>query len=216
MTDVDPLLRNIAGSTSERRPGQDIEPDSLEMAIGRNVRALRLSSGLSVGEMAARIGISKPMLSKIENAQTSCSLSTLSALSKGLDVPVTSLFRGADNRREAVFVPAGTGPAIMRNGTREGHLYESLGALRGQHQRLEPLLVTLTAESETFPLFQHPGTELIYLLAGEMSYGHSHSVYALAPGDALLLDGEGQHGPTALTRLPIRFLSIVAFPDVPG
>jgi transcriptional regulator with XRE-family HTH domain len=216
MTDVDPLLRNIAGSTSERRPGQDIEPDSLEMAIGRNVRALRLSSGLSVGEMAARIGISKPMLSKIENAQTSCSLSTLSALSKGLDVPVTSLFRGADNRREAVFVPAGTGPAIMRNGTREGHLYESLGALRGQHQRLEPLLVTLTAESETFPLFQHPGTELIYLLEGEMSYGHSHSVYALAPGDALLLDGEGQHGPTALTRLPIRFLSIVAFPDVPG
>jgi len=156
------------------------------------------------------------MLSKIENAQTSCSLSTLSALSKGLDVPVTSLFRGADNRREAVFVPAGTGPAIMRNGTREGHLYESLGALRGQHQRLEPLLVTLTAESETFPLFQHPGTELIYLLEGEMSYGHSHSVYALAPGDALLLDGEGQHGPTALTRLPVRFLSIVAFPDVPG
>lgn len=216
MTDIDPLLRNLAGSTSERRPGQDVEEDSLERAIGRNVRSLRLQSGLSVGDMAVRVGISKPMLSKIENAQTSCSLGTLSALSKGLDVPVTSLFRGAENRREAIFVPAGTGPAIMRNGTREGHLYESLGALRGQHQRLEPLLVTLTAESETFPLFQHPGTELIYMLDGEMSYGHSHSVYPLAPGDALLLDGEGPHGPTELTRLPIRFLSIVAFPDGPS
>lgn len=217
MTDRDPLLRNVAGSTSERRPGDQVDDEvTLEAAIGRNVRSLRQQSGLSVADMAIRVGISKAMMSKIENAQTSCSLATLSALSRGLDVPVTSLFRGADDRREAVFVPAGTGPAIMRNGTREGHLYELLGALRGQHQRLEPLLVTLTAESETFPLFQHPGTEFIYLLDGEMSYGHSHSVYELGPGDALLLDGEGQHGPTALTRLPIRFLSIVAFPDGTG
>lgn len=213
MTDVDPLLRNIAGSTSERRPGQELEASSLESAIGRNARALRLQFGLSVGDMASRIGISKAMLSKIENAQTSCSLGTLDALARGLDVPVTSLFRGAENSREALFTRAGSGPAIMRNGTMQGHLYESLGALRGQHQRLEPLLVTLTAESETYPLFQHPGTELIYMLDGEMNYGHSHLEYTLAPGDALLLDGEGPHGPTMLTRLPIRFLSIVAFPD---
>ncbi|MCE0768621.1 helix-turn-helix transcriptional regulator [Pseudonocardia kujensis] len=61
--------------------------------------------------MAVRTGISKPMLSKIENAQTSCSPTTVARLADALDVPVTSLFRGADTPREAVFTPAGAGTA---------------------------------------------------------------------------------------------------------
>ncbi|MGC4991978.1 helix-turn-helix domain-containing protein [Nocardia salmonicida] len=185
----------------------------LERIIGRQVRTLRQSTGLSVGDMAAKVGISKAMLSKIENAQTSCSLSTLARLAAGLDVPVTSLFRGADAAREAVYVPAGHGAVIVGRGTRVGHHYELLGGLRGQHKRLEPVLVTLTEASETFPLFQHAGTELLYMLEGVMVYGHGDSEYTLRPGDSLLLDGEGAHGPNELVRLPIRFLAVTAYPD---
>lgn len=185
----------------------------LERVIAEQVRKLRKSSGLSVGEMAAKVGISKAMLSKIENAQTSCSLATLARLAAGLDVPVTSLFRGADTPREAVYVAAGRGAEIVGRGTRVGHHYELLGALRGQHKRLEPVLVTLTDDSEVFPLFQHAGTELLYMLEGVMVYGHGDSEYTLRPGDSLLLDGEGTHGPNELVRLPIRFLAVTAYPD---
>lgn len=212
MADRDPLLRNVAGSARDRDPDAPVDA-GLEEVIALNVRALRVQSGLSVSDMADRVGISKAMLSKIENAQTSCSLSTLGRLAAGLDVPVTSLFRGADAEREAAFTAAGTGARIVRNGTKVGHEYELLGALRGQHKRLETLLVTLTEHSETYPLFQHPGTEFIYLLEGIMEYGHSRSTYRLGPGDSLQFDGEGAHGPTALIALPIRFLSIIAFPD---
>ena len=134
-------------------------------------------------------------------------------LASGLDVPVTSLFRGADTEREAVFVESGHGAVIVGRGTRIGHHYELLGALRGQHKRLEPVLVTLTNASEVFPLFQHAGTEMLYMLEGVMVYGHGESEYTLRPGDSLLLDGEGLHGPHELVRLPIRFLAITAYPD---
>lgn len=187
-------------------------PD-LERVIAIQVRALRRATGLSVGDMAVKVGISKAMLSKIENAQTSCSLNTLARLAAGLDVPVTSLFRGADSAREAVYVEAGHGAVIVGRGTRIGHHYELLGALRGQHKRLEPVLVTLTDASEVFPLFQHAGTEMLYMLEGVMIYGHGESEYTLRPGDSLLLDGEGLHGPHDLVRLPIRFLAITAYPD---
>jgi transcriptional regulator with XRE-family HTH domain len=188
----------------------------LEKAIAVQVRRLRQDAGLTLAEMAVLSGISKPMLSKIENALTSCSLTTLARLAATLDVPVTSLFRGADTPREAVFTAAGAGARIVARGTRVGHDYTLLGALRGPHKRMEAHLVTLTERSEEFPLFQHPGTELLYMLEGEMVYSHGDSTYTLRPGDALQLDGEGVHGPKDLTDLPIRFLSVVAYGELPS
>lgn len=207
------LLRNVEGQARERSADEPLATDNLAETLGFNVRALRQQHGLSVSEMAERIGLSKAMLSKIENAQTSSSLSTLGLLARGLDVPVTSLFRGADTDRVAMYTAAGTGPMITRNGTKVGHAYELLGALRGQHKRLESLLVTLSQDSDAYPLFQHPGTEFIYLLEGVMEYGHGTSTYRLEPGDTLQFDGEAPHGPTELIQLPIRFLSVIAFPD---
>ncbi|GAB92790.1 helix-turn-helix domain-containing protein [Gordonia rhizosphera] len=203
--DPAPVQREVA---ADAPTGND-----LEAAIAHQVRLLRRNAGMSVADMAAKVGISKAMLSKIENAQTSCSLSTLARLAAGLDVPVTSLFRDADVAREAVYTESGRGAVIVGRGTRIGHHYEMLGGLRGQHKRLEPVLVTLTDDSEVFPRFQHPGTELLYMLEGEMVYGHGTAEYTLRPGDALLLDGEGIHGPHDLVRLPIRFLAVTAYPD---
>jgi transcriptional regulator with XRE-family HTH domain len=208
-----PLLRNQSGSARDRDPTQPVDEVEIETAIGLNVRKLRQQHGLTVAEMAVRVGISKAMLSKIENAQTSCSLSTLALLAKGFDVPVTSLFRGADVERPAAFVKSGGGAQIVREGTREGHEYRLLGSLRGEHKRLECLHVTLSDKSQTYPLFQHPGTEFIYMLEGVMDYGHSRTVYRLNPGDSLQIDGEGAHGPVDLVEVPIRFLSVIAFPD---
>ncbi|SNQ49670.1 putative transcriptional regulator [Frankia canadensis] len=184
---------------------------ALERVIAARVREYRLAAALSVAELARRSKLSKAMLSKIENAQTSCSLSTLSRLAGGLGVPVTALFRGVDDEREAVFVPAGHGARILRHGNRVGHLYELLGTLRGGHRRMEPMLVTLSEPAEVFPLFQHEGTEFLYLLEGVLEYGHGEARYLLRPGDALMFDGLGPHGPVRLIELPIRFLSITAY-----
>jgi transcriptional regulator with XRE-family HTH domain len=193
--------------------GADVQPGALEQVIARQVRQFRLAAGLSVGELAAHAGMSKAMVSKIELAQTSCSLTTLARIAAGLEVPVTALFRGVDAEREAVFTRAGHGSEIVRRGSKVGHHYELLGALRGAHKRLEPLLVTLTESSEVFPLFQHPGTEFLYMLEGVMVYGHGLARYTMHPGDSLQFDGEAPHGPDELVELPIRFLSILAHPD---
>ena len=188
----------------------------LERAIAVQVRRHRRARGMTVGELAVRAGISKAMLSKIENSLTSSSLTTLARLAAALDVPVTALFRGADGDREAVYTPADGGARIVARGSRIGHEYTLIGALRGPQKRMEAHVVTLTERSEIFPLFQHPGTELLFMLEGEMVYGHGEASYTLGPGDALQLDGEGVHGPQELLALPIRFLSVVAYGDPHG
>ena len=54
----EPLLRNRSGTARDRDPQAPVEELEIEAAIGRNVRQLRLQHGLTVAEMAARIGIS--------------------------------------------------------------------------------------------------------------------------------------------------------------
>jgi transcriptional regulator with XRE-family HTH domain len=191
--------------------GSESPSGQMGQVIANHVRSRRLEIGLNVGQLAERTGISKGMLSKIENAQTSPSLSTLERLSSALDMPVTSLFRGLAEERDAVFVKAGSGPEIVRKGTRAGHTYELLGTLRGPYKRVEPLLVSLAESTEVFPLFQHAGIELLYMLEGTMEYSYGREHYQMEKGDTLQFEGDIPHGPTKLIKLPIRFLSITIY-----
>jgi transcriptional regulator with XRE-family HTH domain/mannose-6-phosphate isomerase-like protein (cupin superfamily) len=199
----------------EPQPGP-AAPAQLEAVIGWRVRSRAREIGLSSSELADRVGLSRAMISKIENAQVSPSLATITRLADALDVPVTSLFQGLDEERDALFTRAGGGPELGRPGTRSGHRYQLLGSMRGPAKRMEPMLVTLTSESEVFPLYQHAGTEFLYVLEGEMDYGYAGATYQMAPGDSLQFDGEAAHGPVRLTRLPVRFLSVTAYGQPPS
>ncbi len=193
-------------------PGASPDTATLEQLLGqtiaRRVREYRGQLGLTVAQLAERSGLSKGMLSKIENAQTSPSLSTLARLSDALAVPVTAFFRGLDEEGDILHVRSGQGLEIQHKGTRTGHIYRILGVMRAPHDRFEPLLVTLMEPTEVFPLYQHPGTELIYMLEGRMEYSYGRARYQVEPGDTLQFNGEITHGPTDLLELPIRFLSI--------
>jgi len=201
------------GSAPEDRDRQRVDPfdSGVGWVIAQRVREYRNHLGLTVEQLAERSGISKGMLSKIENAQASPSLGTLVKLAGAIAVPLTSLFRGLEEEHDALLVRSGQGVEIVRKGTRVGHRYELLGEMRGPNKVVEPMLVTLNEHSEVFPLFQHPGVEFIYMLEGVIEYGHGADRYVLRPGDALQFSGEVVHGPTELVDVPIKFLSVIAY-----
>jgi transcriptional regulator with XRE-family HTH domain len=184
-------------------------PNRLEAAIGSQVRAFRNQLGMTVAEVSKQAGLSQGMWSKIENGVTSPSLATLSSVARALNVPVTSLFRRYEEQRDVTLVKAGQGLAIERRGTRAGHQYQLLGHTVGKPYSIEPYLITVTDKTDVFPLFEHAGMELIYMLEGKMDYRHGNSTYRLEPGDSLFFDADAPHGPEELIDLPARFLSII-------
>lgn len=190
-----------------------VNDNRLELAIGREVRAFRKKQDLTVNDLAKLTGLSTGMLSKIERGIASPSLATLRALSAALQVPVTAFFRKFEEQRDATFVKAGDGLVIERRGTRAGHQYQLLGHSLGKSISVEPYLITLTRESEVFPVFQHEGYEFIYMLEGRIDYRYSDKTYQLKPGDSLSFDADAPHGPEELLELPIRFLSIIVHPQ---
>jgi transcriptional regulator with XRE-family HTH domain len=185
----------------------------LQTAIGREVRFCRKRHGMTLAELAEAAGVSLGMMSKIENGHISPSLATLQALAKALAVPLSSLLRRFEQGRNAVFVKSGMGVEVGRRGTRAGHQYNLLGYI-GHNTggiSVEPYLITLTRDTDTFPLFQHAGIELLYLLEGELTYRHGTSIYRLMPGDSLFFDADAPHGPDELIKLPIRLLSVISY-----
>jgi len=188
--------------------------NNLELAIGHEVRKLRKKLGLTVTDLSNATGISSGMLSKIENGNISPSLASLQALSRALGIPLTTLFRGFEERRSASFVKSGEGLNIERRGTRAGHQYSLLGHIDDNSSgvMVEPYLITLTAESDVFPTFQHEGLEFLYMISGEVVYRHANLLYRMRAGDSLLFDADAPHGPEQLVRLPARYLSIICYP----
>ena len=187
----------------------------LEVAIGHEVRALRKTLGITVAELAAATGLSVGMLSKIENGNTSPSLTTLQALARALGVPVTTFFRRFEEERGAVHVRAGEGVDVERRGTRAGHQYTLLGHIGANSGGVvvEPYLITLSEDSDVFPTFQHDGLEFLYMLEGRVTYRHGEKLYPLAPGDSLFFDADAPHGPEKLNKLPARYLSVISYPQ---
>ena len=190
------------------RPAQS---QTLEASIGNQVRNLRKSANLTVMEMANQAGLSISMLSKIENGSTSPSLATLQAISKALNVPITTLFARFDEKRDVSYVASGQGLLIERRGTRSGHQYRLLGHSVASEVAVEPYLITLTEEADPYPVFQHEGVEFIYMLNGEVSYRHADKSYLLKSGDLLFFDASAPHGPEELRKLPMNYLSIIIY-----
>ena len=196
---------------------QGVSSPSLEETVGAAIREQRLKHGLTIAQVAEQADISRGMLSKIENGQTTAGMDTLARIARALGVSMSMLFSKYDaSATAAQHIKKGAGMEVVRRGTKSGHTYELLAYDQGPVKHFEPFLITIEDDSERYPSFEHPGTEFIYMLEGRIEYRCGQETYLLEPGDALSFQGEVPHGPERLLACPIRFLSVIVYPQVAG
>jgi len=184
----------------------------LEQYLGLQIKRQRQAQELKLADVAKIADISQGMLSKIENAQVSTSLDTLSRLCDVLGLPLSKLFSEYDQQDgSALLVKADQGMEVVRRGTEKGHTYHLLNHTRGPKKSFEAYMVSMDDASEEFPTFSHPGTEFLHLLEGELIYRHGNQLYRMEAGDSLTFEGEIPHGPEELVQVPIRMLSIMNY-----
>jgi transcriptional regulator with XRE-family HTH domain len=190
---------------------------SIEHFLGKVVRENRTNQGLTIAELAEQSGLSRGMVSKIENGQVSTSLESMVSIARALGISMSSLFKNFEGQEgRAQHVKAGKGMEVVRRGTTKGHTYHLLAYDQGPVKLFEPFLISMDDEAEIFPTFEHPGTEFIYMLQGKMEYRHGNRSYLLQPGDAFTFRGSVPHGPERLIKLPIRFITIIMYGQTQG
>ena len=73
---------------------------------------------------------------------------------------------------------------------------------------MEPYLITLDENSDSYPIFQHEGVEFIYMLEGAITYRHGDDAYALASRRLVVLRRrDAPHGPLELKTIAGRCIS---------
>lgn len=154
------------------------------MQIGSRVKSIRNKLGLSVVTVAERSGLSKALISQIENDKTSPSLTTLERLADSLGVPAAYLLIKPDERIQVV--RAGERPRYTF-GADQIHV-EILSGRRARH--LKAVLVLFPPGTSTGnEAHSHGGEEFHLVLEGRIQAIQGDETVELEAGDSFHWNG---------------------------
>ncbi|WP_027186051.1 helix-turn-helix domain-containing protein [Desulfovibrio inopinatus] len=184
--------------TSLEKPQKEIAP---------RLRGLREAVGLTVEELAEKIGISAVDAAQYETGEVEIPVSYLFAVASLCQVDLTVLLSGGEaHLHEYSLVKAGQGLSVDR---RKSYDYKSL-AYRFSGKRMEPFQVTVPPRSEDQLSFtSHPGQEFIYVLEGRLEIRLGSKILELIPGDSLYFSSRTPHALRGLDNAPAQFLDVI-------
>ena len=159
--------------------------------IGKRLREARLYKGFTQQELADKCGLTKSMLSKIENGHSPAALATFSRIAKNLDLPLTWFLQEEDDESPLVIVPCSK-RGIRNGGNEIGYIYETL-ANRSRFGSIEPTVVTVPAVLENFELYTHDEDEFIYVLEGSINLLYDGDYHPMEQGDSAYFEGTKPH-----------------------
>lgn len=149
------------------------------MLVGERIKSIRIGRGLTVASLADRTGLSKGLISQVENDKTSPSLSTLAKIAEGLGVPPAYLLMQAEE-----------GIAVVRGGERSVYQFGpdqikvELLTCRSAKQLRAVLVEFLPGTSTGEDSHAHPGEEWALVLEGRLQVVQGEHSVVVEPGDA--------------------------------
>ena len=163
--------------------------------IGPRLRAQRESLGISLRELARRVGVSASLISQIERDKVNPSVSTLYALVRELGLGMGDLF----STGTPAPVPAAPGPRVTAGeraviSLASGVTWERLTP--AADSSVEFLRVVYDVGSESCPedsLMRHGGREYGYVAVGRLGVQVGFERYDLGPGDSISFDSSSPH-----------------------
>jgi len=181
--------------------------------IGAAVKALREKKRLTVNDVAAKTGLSKTLLTEIEDGETIPPVATLLKLAGSFNVGMAAFFESGTEPETVSVTRKGERVRIKkRPHHHEGevdYVYESLETKKPD-KHMEPFLVEFMPMETTDMVFtSHKGEEFLYLLTGKLEFRSDERVEVLQPGDSIYFESERNHSFRSLDGKPARGIVVV-------
>jgi transcriptional regulator with XRE-family HTH domain len=177
------------------------------MELGQRIRERRQELGLSLRELAERVGLTASFLSQIERNLASPSIDSLRKVSDALEVPIFHF----------LLEPNLKSPVVRRDQRVRLTLPDSDLTYQLLTPDLNRQMEAFLAEREpgqekiTVPLRQQT-EEFMYVLQGQLEIQLSEEVYLLGPGDSIYFEGLMLRRLAARGDQTLRFISVITPP----
>lgn len=155
----------------------------MNSTIGKKVKELRQQHNLTLKELSQKTGLSSGYLSQFERGQTTIAIDNLEQIAKFFNVELSYFL---EKFKE-------TSSPVVRNYeqldlqiTNEQFISQSLVRTKEQASFLPRIVEILPSKQiiEEVELFDHKGTEFVYVLEGVLDLHLEKETYCLYPGDS--------------------------------
>jgi transcriptional regulator with XRE-family HTH domain len=180
------------------------DPAGMSLSVGQNVRREREKAGLSVRELARRLGVSASFLSQFELGQSRAAVSTLFAIASELNLSLDTLLGHTVSPRKPAKKAAAGKPAGASNASRPalpeylafqtGVRWRRLAELGEDH--VDFLLTEYEPGADSAPADtpqRHKGNDYGYVLEGTLTVFINGRRRRVKAGNAIAMRGDVPH-----------------------
>jgi transcriptional regulator with XRE-family HTH domain len=175
-----------------------VKEEVVALNLGNKIRNLRKLRALTLQEVSDLSGLSKPLLSQIENNIAAPPIATLIKISMALGVKIGHFFRDHEMEDRIVVVKKHERYGVKKlfhnqNESTVGYRWESLAYPMARKQ-MEPFIVEIEPRKEGECLFNdHKGEEFHFILEGKVEFRTADRMVLLESGDSIYFDSGIPH-----------------------
>lgn len=179
--------KGSAGSSKKpvtRRAAAHVDSAPVDLQVGARLKHARQLAGIRMRELAAKVGCTEGMISKIENARVMPSLPMLQRLVEALGRDLPSFF-GSNPDAPGLVLRAGQRPIVTTDPIRKGHgvHYERLIPF-GAGNLLEGNIHVVAPDGAKHDPITHQGETMGYVIQGQLELSIEGTTYLLNAGDS--------------------------------
>jgi len=169
--------------------------DDIILKISYRIKEIRKEKNITIQELADRAGVSKGLISQIENNRTIPSLPVLMNIVHSLKLDLTGFFKDISpaNHQEKVFVIRATDYKQLKKETAKGFNYQRILARNIHGGPVDFVLLELKKGARRNKMVTTDAFEYKYLIKGKIDYLIEDKNYILEEGDSIFFDGRLGH-----------------------
>ncbi len=195
------------------KPSKRVEGNRNDLAksIGRKLKELRRSMGMTTKRLTEETGLSASLISRIENGLVMPSVPSLEMLSNVLKTDIGYFFQKNEAQEYVVSRDGSRSVGTTQRGYRAELLTEGM-----EDRFMEPVIMTLKGKDreKEVPLATHEGQEFSYVLEGKVEVTLGMKKHILRKGDAAYWKGSIPHKGISLSKKPAKTLNVNLVPGI--
>jgi len=183
--------------------------------ISQKIKSIRKDKNLTIQEIADRAGVTKGLISQIENSRTIPSLLVLMQIIKGLEVDLNYFFNNLslDGREAPILVLRKEEYQKFEKESASGYQYERIFTRKIKTGAVDFVLLEIQPGSVR-DFVTTDAYEFKYILEGSVKYIFRDSIVELNEGDSMLFDGRLEHNPVNEREVPVKMLVVYFFENL--